>query len=343
MAAFAKGVYDAAAYSAFRPVYPRRLFDKLWEYHAASGRPDLRWQRAVDLGCGTGQATVVIAERFGETIGVDPSPNMVSQATKQLTGQYITPYVSTSGRTTEAVPAETRIRYHQSPAENLSFLNDNSVDFAGAAQAIHWFDYGKLWKELGRVLKPGGTAAFWGYSEMRIKGFPSLTPLITYYSQGSNPIDPQRVATGEKVSPERDSLSAYWEQPGRSILNFGLTAVPAPPAETFDSIESKVIAFTGDYRDDIVQRYRKLGRNVEANECVLDRPMNWTLLDKYCRTWISLSNYRDAHPELADEQPDIVNRFLERLREEMQRATGSVPETFVVEWPTTVLLFRKRG
>ena len=58
MAAFAKGLYDAAAYSAFRPVYPRRLFDTLWSYHANGTRPSpikSSWQRAVDLGCGTGK------------------------------------------------------------------------------------------------------------------------------------------------------------------------------------------------------------------------------------------------------------------------------------------------
>jgi len=58
MAAFAKGVYDAVAYSAFRPTYPRRLFDSLWAFHASGigRRSDVSWQRAVDLGCGTGMS-----------------------------------------------------------------------------------------------------------------------------------------------------------------------------------------------------------------------------------------------------------------------------------------------
>jgi hypothetical protein len=63
MAAFSKGVYDAVAYNAFRPTYPKRLFDSLWAYHA-SGRgrgSDVGWQRAVDLGCGTGESIFIIA------------------------------------------------------------------------------------------------------------------------------------------------------------------------------------------------------------------------------------------------------------------------------------------
>lgn len=30
-----------------------------------------------------------------------------------------------------------------------------------AAQAAHWFDWGKLWPEAARVLKPGGSLASW--------------------------------------------------------------------------------------------------------------------------------------------------------------------------------------
>ena len=55
MAAFAKGAYDAVAYSAFRPVYPPKLFNTLWAFH----RPRGQWTRAVDLGCGTGVSSTV--------------------------------------------------------------------------------------------------------------------------------------------------------------------------------------------------------------------------------------------------------------------------------------------
>lgn len=54
-----------------------------------------------------------------------------------------------------------RLDYIQSAAEKLDFLEADSVDLIVSAQAAHWFDYGTLWPELARVLKPGGSVAFW--------------------------------------------------------------------------------------------------------------------------------------------------------------------------------------
>lgn len=55
MSAFAKGLYDAVAYSAFRPSYPPKLYATIWAYHRLGrGADAIGWQRAVDLGCGTG-------------------------------------------------------------------------------------------------------------------------------------------------------------------------------------------------------------------------------------------------------------------------------------------------
>ena len=153
------------------------------------------------------------------------------------------------------------------------------------------------------------------------------------------------------MSPESDSLAAYWEQPGRAILDFGLSVVPSPPQQIFDENEANVIAFVGEHRDDIVDAHKTKGRRVESAECVLNKRMDWGLLERYFRTWSSLTNYLVAHPEERRDrdadggesrQPDIVVRFLGRLQEEMKRSTGSVPESVLVEWPTTVLLYRKR-
>jgi hypothetical protein len=50
------------------------------------------------------------------------------------------------------------------------------------------------------------------YSEFRVAGHPSLTPLITEYAQGSDP---------------ENSLGPHWQQPGRSILDNHLVHIPS--------------------------------------------------------------------------------------------------------------------
>jgi trans-aconitate 3-methyltransferase len=175
--------------------------------------------------------------------------------------------------------------------------------------------------------------------------------LITYYSQGSQPIDPHRAAV-ENVVAEPDSLSAYWEQPGRAILDAGLVTVPLPPEDSFDVEASKVISFSGTQRQDIEAALTASGRKVENDEVILNNSLTWELLEKYCRTWSSLSNYLEKYPEEKEKRlsnggkggpdGDIVDRFLSRLRNELLKTTGSIPEKVDIEWPVTLLLYRKR-
>jgi ubiquinone/menaquinone biosynthesis C-methylase UbiE len=146
-----------------------------------------------------GQATLEVADQFKEAVGCDPSRGMVENA--RLSAQQ-----------SNLVRKPTFV---VSPAENLSFLEDSSVDMAIAgmhllamacsvfikfvytiAQAAHWFNYKTLFPELARVLKPGGTVALWNYNELRFGGRPTLDPLITQYSHSEK------------------SLGPHWQQPG---------------------------------------------------------------------------------------------------------------------------------
>lgn len=68
------------------------------------------------------------------------------------------------------------------------------------AQSAHWFDWNKVWPEISRVLRPGGTTSVWvsnfkcacslypclfqGYGEVTIPKYPYLKPLISDYHGG---------------------------------------------------------------------------------------------------------------------------------------------------------------
>jgi SAM-dependent methyltransferase len=164
----------AAGYQAFRPGYPPALFE--WLAGVAPGH-----ERAVDLGCGTGQASVALAARFEEVIAIDPSAEQIARA--------------------EPHP---RVRYRVAPAEATG-LPDASADLVIAAQALHWFDPGRLHPELARIARPGAVFAAFTYGLCRA-GAPVDEELRRLY---------------------REVLGPYWP-PERAHVDAGYRTLPFP-------------------------------------------------------------------------------------------------------------------
>ncbi|KAG8710521.1 hypothetical protein FRC09_000093 [Ceratobasidium sp. 395] len=210
--------------------------------------------------------------------------------------------------------------FEVSPAEKLSFLGDESVDMAIAAQAAHWFDYSKLFPELARALKPGGTAAIWNYNELRFGGRPSLDHLLSRYSH------------------DKDSLGPYWEQPGRSILEGYLKKVPVPATPPWDPASIRRVYFVGTHEPNM---------QGEKHPVILTKYLSWNALHQYLRTWSSLHNYLDSHPNDKDKEGrDIVDRFVKDVREQGEKLKGADIEGwkqgFTAEWPLALILLRKQ-
>jgi SAM-dependent methyltransferase len=129
----------SAGYSAFRPRYPRALF----EFLASIARGHrLAW----DCGAGSGQATVDLAEYFDEVIGTDVSAEQIARA-----------------------PKHPKITWVVSPAESTP-LSAGSVDLITVAQALHWFDHARFNAEVRRVAARGGAIAAWTYAAPRMDG-----------------------------------------------------------------------------------------------------------------------------------------------------------------------------
>ncbi len=68
---------EAELYDQVRPSYPGDLIDDIV---ALVEKP----VRAVDAGCGTGKATLMLAERGVGGVGVEPDPGMAAIATTKL-------------------------------------------------------------------------------------------------------------------------------------------------------------------------------------------------------------------------------------------------------------------
>ena len=127
------------AYAAFRPRYPRELFDYLAsivERHA----------RAWDCGAGNGQATLDLAARFDEVIATDVSAEQIARA-----------------------PARPNVRWLVAPAESAP-IESASVDLTTIAQALHWFDHDRFYAEVRRVSARGAAIAAWTYAPPRMDG-----------------------------------------------------------------------------------------------------------------------------------------------------------------------------
>ncbi|WP_410222454.1 class I SAM-dependent methyltransferase [Pedobacter sp.] len=137
---------QADIYRQYRPSYPEELFSYL---QSLTPEHDLAW----DCGTGNGQSAIGLAKYFEQVYASDPSENQINNAT-----------------------LHDRIIYKVERAEHNK-LNNHSVDLITVAQAIHWFDFDKFYKEAKRVLKPKGIIAVWTY------GLTSITDEIDKITQ----------------------------------------------------------------------------------------------------------------------------------------------------------------
>ncbi len=128
---------QSAAYSRYRPDYPPELIDWI-----ASQAPDRRL--AVDCATGNGQAALALAGRFDSVVALDGSLDQLRNATPGSNVSYVAAL-----------------------AERLP-IRDHTASLVTAAQAAHWFDFGRFHAECRRVLVPGGVVAAWTYAKFRL-------------------------------------------------------------------------------------------------------------------------------------------------------------------------------
>jgi SAM-dependent methyltransferase len=172
----------SAGYAAHRPTYPPALvecFASLVPAHC------LVWE----AGCGSGQLSTLLAERFERVIATDASHEQLAEAAPRANIEYRCARAEASG------------------------LSDSSIDLAVAAQAAHWFELERYYAEVRRVSRPGAIVALVSYDMCSIDA--ELDPLVDHF-YGS--------VLGRHWPPERKHVES-----GYRSLPFPFEEIEAPP------------------------------------------------------------------------------------------------------------------
>jgi SAM-dependent methyltransferase len=172
----------SASYAQFRPRYPAPLFAFL---AGICHHRDAAW----DCATGSGQAAGDLAPHFARVWATDASASQISHA-----------------------QPHPRVQYRVAPAEE-SGLDDLSVDLVTVAQALHWFDRPAFYREVKRVLRPGGILAAWCYGQFRLDEPDLDGALHRFYHQVVGPYWP----------PERALVEA-----GYATLDFPFDRLQTP-------------------------------------------------------------------------------------------------------------------
>lgn len=147
-----------AGYARHRPSYPPQLADCL----AGLCR---RRDHAVDVGCGTGQLSLLLADRFARVTATDISESQIANAVLR-----------------------DNIAYSVGSAEQIA-LPDASVDLIVAAQAAHWFDLPAFYTQARRLAAPGAVLALISYGIPQLDG-PASARFDRFYWQDIHPYWP---------------------------------------------------------------------------------------------------------------------------------------------------------
>ncbi|XP_067136591.1 putative methyltransferase DDB_G0268948 [Centruroides vittatus] len=137
---------QAAAYAKFRPSPPQFITDKILKYLEEKINPP--YERVLDVGCGTGQSSVIWRPYFRNITGCDISFAQIEEARKKSSFE--------------------NANFVICPSEKIP-LPDNSVQMISVVAALHWFDIEEFFKEAKRLLIKNGVLAVQGYHRVRVK------------------------------------------------------------------------------------------------------------------------------------------------------------------------------
>jgi SAM-dependent methyltransferase len=163
-------------YAAFRPSYPRALYDFIYGF--VDGK-DVAW----DCATGNGQVAQELCKDFKQVFATDLSQQQIGNAF-----------------------AAANIYYSVAPAEKTTFEND-TFDLITVAQALHWINVDQFYPEAIRVARENAILAVWGYSILRVDKHID-SPFLNFYH---NVVGPYWDAARQLVEEQYRNISFPFE------------------------------------------------------------------------------------------------------------------------------------
>ena len=153
---------------------------------------DVRGKKVLDLGCGDGENTVILARRGARVLGMDISEDLIRVAQQRLAANGIT-----SG-----------VDFMVTSAHNIS-LDDESVDVVFGMAILHHLDLKLAAREIRRILRKGGRAIF-QEPVRNSKVMSRIRDLIPYQSPDVSPFE--RPLSDSELKEFADGYSGYRER-----------------------------------------------------------------------------------------------------------------------------------
>ena len=251
------------------------------------------------MGCGHGIVARSLASNFKSVVGTDPSEGMIKQA-NESTSRDDYPNVT----------------FRQAAAEQSPFIESGSVDVVVVGQAAHWFDYPKFFKELNRIMRPGGTLACFGYKDHVLVDYTKATELTNHYAYGE----------------DKDLLGPYWSQPGRSIVQHKLRAIKPPEDEWKDVQRMEYEPGTKGKGSGEGTMY--MNKRLKVGEC-----------KAYIRTWSAYHGWKEAHPHREaiskGGSGDLIDQLFSEIADESPEL-GNEETEIEIEWGSALVMARRK-
>ncbi|RWS27876.1 putative methyltransferase-like protein, partial [Leptotrombidium deliense] len=228
-----KGFNLSVNYAKYRVSPPQQLIEAIVEYLAQGSKTTGKWNAAVDVGCGSGQATRLLAPYFERVHGFDVSETQIKEAIGSNTCS--------------------NVEYKVAVAESMP-VKDKSVQLIAASEAAHFFNLPKFYKEVERVSVSNGVLAIFGYKFPRIYSPTNDDSGELNYILGNVYNDPL--------------LSKYTSSKARSIMIHGYEKWRLP-FKDFKKIENEFSTTVDVSVEDIMGLIRTFSN---FNECLKHNP-----------------------------------------------------------------------